>query len=209
MKHECSDKDFAALGTWYAEIASKERAHVGEERDGFPDHYLITDACKNGWSAMRISLYDGEVTFVAGKWSNQGDSNISEPWCVWHGVKHLFPREGAAEKVLLLTDNANVKFGIPRGYAASWHVNKVIHLLHSHYPRLKFDAIHVAGSINCMDEPSRGEPIDQAKLMECLDIMSKHGLRRDWVDRVRGRSVRLPYRLGMSSFGNLITLGST
>ena len=144
------------------------RPIVRPPRDASQSHLrLYTDASDSGWGAV-LFPGDGTVRIAAGRWTPmEASRDISEreTMAVVNGVQ-AFGDFLCGSTFELHVDNTSVMWGIAKGYARSFHLNKRITELRSVLAPLgaAFTIHYVRSALNHADAPSRFEDADFTQL---------------------------------------------
>ena len=167
-----------SIRVWVDEVKTMRRCTLRPAfcGDSYPAGLLITDASGDGWSGWHIDR-SSEIKIINGKNTCASKhSSITEPWALFHAIKHLTTPE-STDKIVLFSDNTGLVFGVNKGFAKSWAINRVISLIQERRPNIEIFAVHVPGEHNIADAHSRGlectvdKQKDFVQWMGCLPTM--------------------------------------
>lgn len=141
------------------------------KQDRDDDFLVITDASADMWCGIVISLKSGQCSVLNGHWPASFQefvrhSAYAEPLAVAATVNTFFFR-GTTASIRHVGDNTGNQGTINKGYSTKPH-QILMEYLQSSYPGLSFRADYWEGASIPADGPSRGLPLDRAKLQELV-----------------------------------------
>ena len=194
------DETKALIRSWVDEIFATGRANITVKFDGLrPDRVYLGDASKDFYAGIAL---DGtqQIYSVVGKNSTKSkSSSVTEPWAVYHMITNTTERYDQLD-IVVGTDNSGTMAAINRGFARSWHANRVAQLLAQHRPHIRVHAFHIPGVNNPADPLSRGRDLEAshwARVAEAAEGFSPAVKRV--IAEAAFRAPHIPFRLGVSA----------
>jgi hypothetical protein len=160
------------MEAWVLQALKNDWCYVPEQ-DLDEDFLMITDASADMWCGIVISLKSGQCTVLNGRWPESFQAYVhhsayAEPLAVAAAVNTFF-YPGTTASIRHVGDNTGNQGTINKGYSTKPH-QILMEYLQTDYPGLSFRADYWEGASIPADGPSRGLPLDQAKLQELVEF---------------------------------------
>jgi hypothetical protein len=160
------------MEAWVLQALQNDWCKVPEQ-DVDDDFLLITDASADMWCGIVISLKSGQCTVLNGHWPESFQEYVhhsayAEPLAVAAAVNTFF-YPGTSATIRHVGDNTGNQGTINKGYSTKPH-QILMEYLQTDYPGLSLRADYWEGASIPADGPSRGLPLDHAKLQELVEF---------------------------------------
>ena len=183
---------------WHKRVAENEwTSHPkATEQARAKTVFLMTDASLEGWGAVLVKPGQEPQVFK-GVWEKRHapkEMTTLEMRALRMALRVAQPHIAQARNLALVADNTAVKAVLRKGAAHSCSLNRELATVIGLMPRKALIyAYYVPTDVMPADEPSRGRPLDRAKLKTALDSLQlrlgpsgvPEGRTRDRVSRVR------------------------
>ena len=158
-----------ALSVWINEVLENAPVVVEAEEKVPDDFLLITDASREKWCALLVSVACGKCTVAYASWPyglaekvNLQRSSVAEPLALVAGFSALINTE-AKVRILHVGDNLGTTFTVNKGYSTA-EGQVAMEAIAKKWPNVRLTSRHCPGALNPADEPTREKPLDVRKL---------------------------------------------
>ena len=200
-KPSVNEVQATAVQTWLARVLSTRWAPIRTPfASANPDLVVVTDASKDCWAGICLKPEAAPIHCAIGaRCTKSSNAAATEPWAIYNTLSALTQRDQRAN-VTVLTDNIGMVFALNKGFARSWHANRVVELLERYRPGLRLHAIHIPGTVNPSDSLSRGQNLESSAWDPLLVAADSFPLAvKRVVAEAASRAPHIPFRLGVTS----------